>query len=146
MKQVTIENVKKRILELERAGYQGLSISLNEDRELDCLRQLVAVTEQLHAVVAENAALKEACGGDGSYRNCPACTHSEYIEAPETPATDAAIAALRAEGAEIIKNRLEQELSKCYQDEQVGLVSAVEIACDVAALLRQSVQVKGVQS
>ncbi len=99
MKQVTIENVKKRILELERAG----CISLNEERELDCLRQLVAM-------VAENAVLKEACGGDGSYRNCPACNHSEYIEAPENPATDAAIAALRAEsrkeGAIFSANRI----------------------------------------
>lgn len=40
-------------------------------------------------LAAENAGLKEACGGDGSYRDCPACAHSEYIEAPDTPATDA---------------------------------------------------------
>ncbi|HHO0374381.1 TPA: hypothetical protein ACRR6V_002401 [Enterobacter hormaechei] len=49
------------------------------------------------ALAAENAGLKDACGGDGSYRDCPACAHSEYIEAPETPATDAFLAEVRAQ-------------------------------------------------
>ncbi|HGH4650547.1 hypothetical protein [Enterobacter cloacae] len=53
------------------------------------------------ALAAENAGLKEACGGDGSYRDCPACAHSEYIEAPETPATNAFLAEVRAQGVEM---------------------------------------------
>lgn len=127
MKQVTIENVKKRILELQKAGYQGLAISLNEERELDCLRQLVAVIEQLHAVVAENAALKSAFEKPQAYLSWHAIPPTwedplpcgEYLDVHdtaghknsdgtdcwpvfakpeiETPATDAAIAALRAE-------------------------------------------------
>jgi len=48
------------------------------------------------ALAAENAGLKVACGGDGSYIDCPACAHSEYIEAPETPSTDAFLAEVRA--------------------------------------------------
>ena len=50
----------------------------------------------LKQLAAENVELKEACGGNGSYRNCPACTFSEYIEAPETPATDRIVAAQRS--------------------------------------------------
>lgn len=53
------------------------------------------------ALAAENAGLKEACGGDGSYRDCPACAHSEYIEAPDTPATSAFLAEVRAQGVEM---------------------------------------------
>ncbi|MEP8883474.1 hypothetical protein ABKV35_00070 [Enterobacter kobei] len=56
------------------------------------------------ALAAENAGLKVACGGDGSYRDCPACTHSEYIEAPDTPATDAFLAEVRAQGVERLAN------------------------------------------
>ncbi len=48
------------------------------------------------ALAVENAALKDACGGDGSYRDCPACAHSQYIESPETPTTSEALAAIQA--------------------------------------------------
>ncbi|MGP3172185.1 hypothetical protein ACTVOO_02640 [Serratia bockelmannii] len=52
------------------------------------------------ALAVENQALKDACGGDGSYRDCPACAHSQYIESPETPATDAALSAIQAQAIE----------------------------------------------
>lgn len=65
---------------------------------------------QLEKMAAENAGLKEACGGDGSYRDCPACTHSEYIEAPETPATDAFLAEVRAQGVEMAIEHIEQTI------------------------------------
>lgn len=50
--------------------------------------------ELVRKLEAESVALKEACGGDGSYRGCPACTHSQYIEAP---CTDTFLAPLRTE-------------------------------------------------
>ncbi|HGE8334232.1 TPA: hypothetical protein ACGD5E_000304 [Serratia marcescens] len=53
--------------------------------------------QRVNALAVENAALKDACGGDGSYRDCPACDHSQYIESPETPATSVALAAIRNE-------------------------------------------------
>ncbi|MGX5862648.1 hypothetical protein ACWKSU_09140 [Enterobacter cloacae] len=59
-----------------------------------------ALEARCAALAAENAGLKEACGGDGSYRDCPACAHSEYIEAPETPYTDAFLAEVRAQGVD----------------------------------------------
>ncbi|EHF8258712.1 ead/Ea22-like family protein [Enterobacter roggenkampii] len=69
-----------------------------------------ALEARCAALAAENAGMKAACGGDGSYRDCPACAHSEYIEAPETPATDAFLAEVRAqahkEGAHFVANRM----------------------------------------
>lgn len=56
MKQVTMESVKQRINELTYTGV----VSLRGEFELACLRELVAVTEQRDALVAENVALKEA--------------------------------------------------------------------------------------
>lgn len=61
-------------------------------------QQLAESQSKLERMAAENAGLKEACGGDGSYRDCPACAHSEYVEAPETPATSAFLAEVRASG------------------------------------------------
>lgn len=63
------------------------------------------------ALAAENAGLKEACGGDGSYRDCPACAHSEYIEAPETPATDAFLAEVRAQAQSEVIEWLDAEIT-----------------------------------
>ena len=84
--------------------------------KINVIKELMEVAEQINKLAqeeteklahernmlaAENAGLKEACGGDGSYRDCPACAHSEYIEAPETPATDAFLAEVRAQGVEM---------------------------------------------
>ncbi|HGM7400473.1 TPA: hypothetical protein ACKQGK_004447 [Serratia marcescens] len=67
----------------------------------DAHQQKVSALEaERDALAVENAALKDACGGDGSYRDCPACAHSQYIESPETPATSAALAAIQALGVE----------------------------------------------
>ncbi|HAV1837513.1 TPA: ead/Ea22-like family protein [Enterobacter hormaechei subsp. steigerwaltii] len=82
----------------------------SEDGEYVKYEDYSALEARCAALVAENAGLKEACGGDGSYRDCPACAHSEYIEAPETPATDAFLAEVRAqahkEGAHFVANRM----------------------------------------
>lgn len=141
MKQVTIDNVKKRILELERAGCQGLAISLNEERELDCLRQLVAVTEQLHAVVAENAALKIS---EIEHDNtCREVYGDEWVSLTmETPATDAFLASLRAEGVDMAIQHLH---SKFEGTGNIG-VPVMSLEWLAAQLRSQSEQVKGVQS
>lgn len=82
---MNIETVNELIRSLESAG----ELSIKERKYLE----LAKAYQQL---AAESVALKEACGGNGSYRNCPACTFSEYIEAPETPATDRIVAAQRS--------------------------------------------------
>ena len=83
---ITLQAVNELIQSLESAG----ELSIREQKFL----KLAKAYQQL---AAENVALKEACGGNGSYRNCPACTFSEYIEAPETPATDAYLAGIKAD-------------------------------------------------
>jgi hypothetical protein len=80
----------------------GFSFQRGRSGAHDCAdglrNKLVESESRFAALAAENAGLKEACGGDGSYRDCPACAHSEYIEAPETPYTDAFLAEVRASG------------------------------------------------
>lgn len=83
---MNISTVNELIQSLESAGEP----SIKERKYLE----LAKAYQQL---AAENVALKEACGGNGSYRNCPACTFSEYIEAPETPATDRIVAGIKAD-------------------------------------------------
>lgn len=108
MKQVTIAGVKDFINEIEKGG-----LSLREEYVLACLRELVAVTEQRDALVAESVGLKtfisQSCysyDGDGS----DVC--DSYIDAesspffPETPATYSTIASLRAEGVDMAVSHL----------------------------------------
>lgn len=73
-------------------------MKVNETNAEYLVRKFAEAETRCAALAAENAGLKEACGGDGSYRDCPACAHSEYIEAPNTPANDAFLAEVRAQG------------------------------------------------
>lgn len=84
---ITLQAVNELIQSLESAG----ELSIKETK-------VMALAKAYQQLAAENVALKAACGGDGSYRNCPACTFSEYIEAPETPATDRFVAGIKADG------------------------------------------------
>ena len=86
---IGINELKDMIESLESNG----ELSIKEEKYLTVAKLCVQLA-------AENVALKEECGGNGSYRNCPACTFSEYIEAPETPATDRIIAWIKADGVE----------------------------------------------
>lgn len=86
----TYEELEAQIKQMEADNEKALSV-LKEANDAVLLAK-----SKFEALAAENAALKEACGGDGNYRDCPACAHSEYIEAPETPATDAFLAEVRA--------------------------------------------------
>ena len=102
-----------------------------------------ALEARCAALAAENAGLKEACGGDGSYRDCPACAHSEYIEAPETPTTDAFLAEVRAQGVEMFaahKRERQQALrsrSMRMSEEAAGMAADAENFADE---LRKGVQ------
>ncbi|ELX9584094.1 hypothetical protein SLJ73_002706 [Escherichia coli] len=87
------------------------ALAADNEKAMKAMRQADAAVKLAHekfsALAVENAGLKEACGGDGSYRDCPACAHSEYIEAPETPATDAFLAEVRAQGVEMYADNLD---------------------------------------
>nr|DAQ93099.1 MAG TPA: hypothetical protein [Caudoviricetes sp.] len=113
MKQVTMESVKQRIADLESAGKVVGGLSLSSEFELACLRELVAVTEQVRllteqrdAVVALNTAAKKVIKmnrqhakdqhGNADIAESWSCV-KVLREALKNPDTDAAIAALRAE-------------------------------------------------
>lgn len=75
-----------------------------------------AQQKRADALAVENVVLREACGGEGDYRDCPGCAHSQYIEAPETPATDAALAAIEARGVDQLIERKLKQLANMHPD------------------------------
>lgn len=118
MKQVTMESVKQRIADLERAD-NTFGLGLNTEFELACLRELVAVTAQRDAVVSENAVLNAAAKkvikmnrqhakdrhGNPDIAESWACV-KVLRKARLTPATDSTIASLRAEGVDMAVSHL----------------------------------------
>lgn len=91
----------------------ALALTFEKCREITGCPAGVDLQDHVRQLAAENVGLKEACGGNGSYRNCPACTFSEYIEAPETPATDRIYAGVKADGVEEFAKTLEGAAEIC---------------------------------
>lgn len=143
MKQVTMESVKQRISELTYTGVQ----SLRGEFELACLRELVAMTEQRDAVVAESSGIQKRmqqlvdiinkadnyycmCGDAMKNHGHGGCSspigmfdyhYGRWVESEtETPATDVAIAALRAEGVEMFAS----DIGLVYQQLRKGSLPA----------------------
>lgn len=154
MKQVTMESVKQRIADLESAGKVVGGLSLSSEFELACLRELVAVTDQRDAVVAESVALHSAAKkvikmnrqhakdqhGNPDIAESWACV-KVLRNARASTATDAAIAALRAEGVEMFARALRVPGDDPFMDSIA--VSVAGIADNFARQLRES---KGAQS
>lgn len=102
MKQVNIENINERIAQLKNSEHIGGVLSIQQQFELACLRELVAVTEQRDALVVDNWNLRDvlrqliAARPGGVYFNKWEPVIFKALN--ELPATEAAITALRAEG------------------------------------------------
>lgn len=111
--------------------------------------------KRLTEIAAENAALKEICedrrtfimnGVQLGYIQVPTVETDTALEtiriavSPQepTPATDAWMNEHRAVGADLTKQQIEAAMKSCYQDEQIGLIEAAEIAGSFAAQLRGS--------
>lgn len=128
---ITLQAVNELIASLESAG----ELSIKETK-------VMALAKAYQQLAAENVALKEACGGNGSYRNCPACTFSEYIEAPETPATDRIVAGIKADGVGMFVRRLQQ----CVDDgdfvgyEVAVIVGAIDCGKEFCEQLREGAE------
>lgn len=107
------------------------------------------------ALAAENAALEAICedrrtfimnGVQLGYIQVPTVETDLALEtiriavSPQepTPATDAWMNEQRAVGADLTKQQIEAAMKSCYQDEQIGLIEAAEIAGSFAAQLRGS--------
>ncbi|WP_242476323.1 hypothetical protein [Klebsiella pneumoniae] len=59
--------------------------------------------------------------------------------ADETTATDRIVAGIKADGVALVKSAFEMHIqsASCYQDEIVGMESAMSIACQVESQLRE---------
>ncbi|MFK5043614.1 hypothetical protein ACI4CD_07525 [Klebsiella pneumoniae] len=68
-------------------------------------------------------------------------TVCDYVLLPniETPATDRIVAGIKADGVALVKSAFEEHIQSpsCYQDEVVGMESALSIACQVESQLRE---------
>lgn len=115
----------------------------------------VALESRLSQMADEAAELREqaeevyAAGYNHGHLNtvdgiayAPGCKDEFYSLAlqlmaeVETPATDAWQREQRAVGAELTKQKIESAIKTCYQDEQIGLIEAVDIANSFAEKLR----------
>ncbi|HCI5647876.1 TPA: hypothetical protein NPO01_003734 [Klebsiella quasipneumoniae subsp. similipneumoniae] len=134
---MNIETVNELVRSLESAG----ELSIREQKFLKLAKEFRICSASLDTAIktgnvladknsqlaAENVALKDACGGNGSYRNCPACTFSEYIEAPETPTTDRIVAGIKADGVEEFAAKLRIPCDDQFFD---ALAKGVALAAD----------------
>ncbi|HBS7136422.1 TPA: hypothetical protein ACYF11_002408 [Klebsiella pneumoniae] len=137
---MNISTVNELIASLESAG----ELSIREQKFL----KLAKAYQQL---AAENVALKAAAEfatapdmwieqADGmlDYRYC-----DWYVDvlkaAMETPATDRIVAGIKADGVALVKSAFEEHIQSpsCYQDEVVGMESALSIASQVESQLRE---------
>lgn len=59
----------------------------------------------------------------------------------ETPATDRIVAGIKADGVALVKSAFEEHIQSpsCYQDEVIGMESALSIASQVESQLREGV-------
>lgn len=96
--------------------------------------------EDYAALAAECAALKSAIEFAEPW--LPICDEElqHRIEmAKQTPATDRIVAGIKADGVALAKSAFEKHIqsTSCYQDEMVGMESALSIACQVELQLRE---------
>ncbi|CAM7664390.1 Ead/Ea22-like family protein [Klebsiella quasipneumoniae subsp. similipneumoniae] len=117
-----------------------------------------ALADQNAQLAAENAALKskgkellgEACAvysrlnklidpSIGDFVDGQTLHEFQFVLDVETPATDAFLAGIKADGVALVKSAFEMHIqsASCYQDEIVGMESAMSIACQVESQLRE---------
>ncbi|WPS00501.1 hypothetical protein [Klebsiella aerogenes] len=79
-----------------------------------------------------------------TYRVCESWESDCKLELVEgadlkTPATDRIVAGIKADGVALAKSAFEKHIqsTSCYQDEMVGMESALSIACQVESQLRE---------
>ncbi len=66
--------------------------------------------------------------------------YDKWLEEEDaTPATDRIVAGIKADGVALVKSAFEEHIQSpsCYQDEVVGMESALSIACQVESQLRE---------
>lgn len=141
---ITLQAVNELIASLESAGEP----SIREQKFL----KLAKAYQQL---AAENVALKKVPETDSvamllaldSFRSesLPDVGLQKAFESlmyhRNTPATDRIVAGIKADGVALVKSAFEEHIQSpsCYQDEVVGMESALSIASQVESQLRKGV-------
>ena len=76
----------------------------------------------------------EVCGKDD-----PCSTDDVCYALKDIPATDAYLAGIKADGVALVKSAFEEHIQapSCYQDEVIGMESALSIASQVESQLRE---------
>ncbi|AUB47392.1 MULTISPECIES: hypothetical protein [Klebsiella pneumoniae complex] len=132
---MNIETVNELIASLESAG----ELSIREQKFLKlakAFKQLAAENVQIKAM---NDCLSEELRGyesDGAFEGPK--MHMLWWQV-ETPATDRIVAGIKTDGVALVKSAFEEHIQSpsCYQDEVVGMESALSIACQVESQLRE---------
>lgn len=152
---ITLQAVNELIQSLESAG----ELSIREQKFLKLakeFKQLAAENVALKAVFSQGEIPSEAVDAfmetavmDHDWNETSEWSwvenETEVIHAvldalkPETPATDAYLAGIKADGVALVKSAFEEHIqsSSCYQDEVIGMESALSIASQVESQLRE---------
>ena len=127
---MNIETVNELIASLESAG----ELSIREQKFLKlakAFKQLASENVALKSAVDHTIEWIESTNGDP----CDVV----ILKGIETPATDRIVAGIKADGVALVKSAFEMHIqsASCYQDEIVGMESALSIACQVESQLRE---------
>lgn len=157
---MNIETVNELIQSLESAG----ELSIKERKYLELAKEFRICSASLDAAIktgnmlaeqnaqlaAENAALKDLARGwanatdDRLFEEFGEISHDSIDDCEAElkiicPATDRIVAGIKADGVALVKSAFEEHIQSpsCYQDEVVGMESALSIASQVESQLRE---------
>ncbi|ENU2139560.1 hypothetical protein ACFHXF_004112 [Klebsiella michiganensis] len=136
----------------------GLTLNQLAERNAVLVTEVEKLSAERDQLAAENVALKSfggtlheiksslVGGGHGHMAKADMQAQSavmdvifDAFDAIETPATDRIVAGIKADGVMLVKSAFEMHIQSpsCYQDEMVGMESAMSIACQVESQLRE---------
>ncbi|WP_221918676.1 hypothetical protein [Klebsiella oxytoca] len=140
---MNIETVNELIQSLESAG----ELSIKERKYLELAKayqQLAAENVALKASIPPMKMINDVTDSWDDVSLAEEVGFNRAISAimkniPETPATDRIVAGIKADGVALAKSAFEKHIqsTSCYQDEMVGMESALSIACQVESQLRE---------
>lgn len=120
-------------------GYPPAHIAKDSEEVIVWLAtQLLATQEQRDALAAENSSLKVACLSLAGECAQTAGEADITMQSIKTPATDAYLNSVRAEGVEMLADRMQQTIDKAKlnSDEIGALAGAIFTGAAIAAQLR----------
>lgn len=132
---ITLQAVNELIASLESAG----ELSIREQKFLKLAKAYQQLAAENVQIKAMNDCLSEELRGyesDSAFEGPK--MHLLWWQV-ETPATDRIVAGVKADGVALVKSAFEGYIQSpsCYQDEVIGMESALSIASQVESQLRE---------